>query len=205
MSVALGARATAKSTSFALRAPRAQAIWLCLFSGRKERRIAMQRQGDIWRCRLGGDLAGTLYGFRADGEWAPERGLWFDPAKLLVDPYAIELDRRFTYDPALSVFGVDTAGLAPKAVVQPRLPKPRKRKPVFAEGGLIYELNVRGFTKQHGKIPRKLRGTVAALAHPAVIKPSQTPACERGRTDAGGGLDRRTPFAAAWPCQRMGI
>ena len=46
----------------------------------------------------------------------------FDPAKLLVDPHAVELDQRFAYDPALSTFGVDTAPLVPKAVVPGPLP-----------------------------------------------------------------------------------
>ena len=42
--------------------------------------------------------AGTRYGFRADGDYAPERGLWFDPDKLLVDPYAVEIDRQYVFD-----------------------------------------------------------------------------------------------------------
>ena len=41
---------------------------------------------------------GARYGFRADGDYAPERGLWFDPDKLLIDPYAVEIDRPYVYD-----------------------------------------------------------------------------------------------------------
>jgi glycogen operon protein len=85
-----------------VRAPLAQAVWLCLFAGAGETRHAMARDGDDWTLTLPGDHAGVRYGYRAAGEWAPERGLWFDPAKLLVDPHAVELDRRFAYDPALS-------------------------------------------------------------------------------------------------------
>jgi glycogen debranching enzyme len=144
-------------------------LWLCLFEADAESRIAMQREGDSWSVDLPGDLVGARYGFRAGGEWAPERGCWFDPAKLLVDPYAVELDCRFAYDPRLSVYGEDTAALVPKAVVQPPLPVCPPEPPHFTPGGLIYELNVRGFTMLHPDVPEQQRGTVAALAHPAVI------------------------------------
>ncbi|MDE2042340.1 MAG: glycogen debranching enzyme, partial [Alphaproteobacteria bacterium] len=41
--------------------------------------------------------------------------------------------------------------------------------PHFTPGGLIYELNVHSFTMRHPDIPPEQRGTVAALAHPAII------------------------------------
>jgi len=169
MSVRLGAHATAKSTSFAVRAPKASAVWLCLFREHEEERHPMQRRGDVWRHTVKGNLAHARYGYRVEGEWDPERGLWHDPTKLLVDPYAVELDCRFHYDPALSQFDIDTAPNVPKAVVPGPLRKLRHRPPVFERGGLVYELNVKGFTKLHPKVPKKLRGTVGALAHPAVI------------------------------------
>ncbi|MFM5885131.1 MAG: glycogen debranching enzyme, partial [Novosphingobium sp.] len=166
---ALGARVARGRTTFAVRAPQAAALWLCLFDGEFETRHAMARRGDTWTCTLPGDLAGTRYGYRAEGEWAPERGLWFDPAKLLVDPYAVELDRRFRQVPELAQLGVNTARFVPRAIVPGALPKVRRCKPRFERGGLIYELNVRAFTILHPDVPEAIRGTVAALAHPAVI------------------------------------
>ena len=86
-------------------------------------RAARKRpRGWKWRARrtahsaltVPGLKAGTRYGFRADGPYAPERGLWFDPEKLLVDPYAVEIDRPFAYSPELSRRrgeGGDTAAL----------------------------------------------------------------------------------------------
>lgn len=109
------------------------------------------------------------YGYRADGEWAPETGLWFDPAKLLVDPYAVELDRRFVQDPSLARYGADTAALVPRALVPAPVALPDLGVSRFVPGGLIYEVNVRGFTLLHPAVPSALRGTVAALAEPAVI------------------------------------
>ena len=57
----------------------------------------------------------------------------------------------------------------PKAIVTglspPRAPEP----PVFRPGGLIYEVPVRPFTILHPEVPAEIRGTVAALAHPALL------------------------------------
>ncbi|MEO6717577.1 MAG: glycogen debranching protein GlgX [Novosphingobium sp.] len=165
----LGAFANGGLTRFAVRAPLARAMWLCLFEGEAERRIAMDRQGENWTAELSGKLAGTRYGYRAEGDWAPELGHWFDPAKLLVDPYATELDHRFVQHPRLAVFGEDTADIVPKAIVPPALPECPLKPPHFTLGGLIYELNVRGFTMLHPDVPEAQRGTIAALAHPAII------------------------------------
>jgi len=165
----LGARAGQGKTRFAVRSPAASALWLCLFEGDRETRIPMHRDGDTWLAELAEECPGLRYGYRAEGAWAPEHGLWFDPAKLLVDPYAVELDRRFVQQPDLAQFGVDTAGIVPRAVVPGRLPTVRRRSPRFSRGDLIYEVNVRGFTIRHPDVPPEQRGTVRALAHPAII------------------------------------
>ncbi len=140
---------------------------LCLFDGETETRVPMARQGEDWA--LAAPPPGTRYGLRAVGEWAPERGLWFDPAKLLVDPRAVELDRAFQYSPALAAYDVDTAALVPRAIMPGALAEVPLQPPVFKRGGLIYEANVRGLTMLHPDVPEAQRGTVAALAHPAVL------------------------------------
>ena len=154
-------------TQLSVRAPRAEAVMLCLFDGEVETRVPMLRQGDDWLAKA--PPPGTRYGLRAAGDWAPERVLRFDPAKLLVDPRAVELDRPFTYSPALSEYGVDTAALVPRAVMPGALPDVPLQPPFFRRGGLLYEVNVRGFTILHPQVPAAQRGTVAALAHPAVL------------------------------------
>ncbi|WP_294327333.1 glycogen debranching protein GlgX [uncultured Sphingomonas sp.] len=164
-----GASAIPGGTRFAVRARDAAAVWLCLFDGDAERRLAMAREGDWFVADVPGVGPGQRYGYRAEGDWAPEAGRWFDSTKLLVDPYAVELDRRFRYDPILSVYGEDTASIVPRAIV-PALsaPAPAER-PLIDPARPIYELNVRAFTIQHPDIPEAQRGTIAALAHPAVI------------------------------------
>ena len=169
MSGQLGAVVAGGHTRFAVRSPKAEAVWLCLFDGEAERRLPMIRAGDDWAIELPDDVSGQRYGYRADGVWAPERGLWFDPAKLLVDPYALELDRAFVQSPLLAIPGHDTADLLPRAVVTGALPEVPRAPPCFVRGGLIYELSVRGFTMLHADIPPEQRGTLAALAHPAVL------------------------------------
>jgi glycogen operon protein len=156
-------------TCFAVRAPLAGAVDLCLFDGEVETRHPMSRQGEIWVTQMPRDLTGARYGYRAHGRYDPPAGLWFDPAKLLVDPYAVELDRRFVQHPRLAVLGENTADIAPRAIVQGPLPRVPHQPPLFQLGGLIYELNVAGFTALHPDVPEAQRGTIAALGHRAVI------------------------------------
>ncbi len=169
MTPGLGAQLSGGITRFAVRAPLAEALDLCLFDGAAETRRPMTRVGETWVAEVPGDLSGSSYGYRAHGTFDPAQGLWFDPAKLLVDPRALELDRRFVQHPRLGVFGEDTADLAPRAVVSGPLAEVVHQSPRFARGGLIYELNVAGFTALHPDVPPAIRGTVAALAHPAII------------------------------------
>jgi glycogen operon protein len=152
----------------------AERIWACVFENDREAaRVELVRaEGGRFEATLPGRGAGTRYGLRADGPWHPERGLWFDPAKLLVDPYATALDRPFAFDPRLAApreAGVDTAPLMPKAVATALPPLERPLPPLFRPGGFIYEVPVRPFTRLHPAVPEAVRGTVAALAHPAVL------------------------------------
>ncbi|MFP5077153.1 glycogen debranching protein GlgX [Rhizobium sp. YIM 134829] len=170
--MALGATLGASHTDFAVRSETAERIELCLYDRAGERetgRVSLARGGDhVFRTRLADAPPGTRYGLRAYGTYDPDRGLWFDPAKLLVDPYALTLDRPFHHDARLIAHGVETADLVPKAVVT-ALPEAASAAPLFSRQGLIYEVAVRPFTKLHPHVPEAARGTVGALAHPAVI------------------------------------
>lgn len=137
-------------------------------------RLELQPEGDgVHALFVPGLSAGTRYGFRADGDYAPERALWFDPDKLLVDPYAVEIDRAYVYDARLATRrgeGGDTAPLMSKAIAR-ELPGPvPTAPPLFQPGGLIYEVPVRAFSVRHPGVPEKDRGTIRALAVPAVIE-----------------------------------
>ncbi len=168
----LGAVAVATGVRFSCFSAHAERIELCLFDsdGRKQVADYSMHCGDdnIHRVEVPSIKPGRRYGFRAHGIYDPDRGLWFDPSKLLVDPYARELDRPFVYDPVLSAPGVDTAYLVPKTIVTETV-LAEIGKPMLPRGGIIYEINVKAFTQRHPDLPETLRGTVAALAHPAVI------------------------------------
>jgi len=163
-----GAFVTPQGVRFAVVAREATQVTLCLFDGKQETRLPMAWDGDIHHITVPGIRAGQAYGYRASGPWLPEKGHLFDPGKLLADPYALALDRRFVFDPRLAERGFDTADLVPKSLVcdPPEMPLAPSR---FRNGGLIYELNVRGFSMRHPEVPPPLRGTIGALAHPAVI------------------------------------
>ncbi|OHV84679.1 glycogen debranching protein GlgX [Rhizobium sp. LCM 4573] len=167
----LGATITKSGTIFRVRSETAEAIDLCLFgeTGTSETvRLPMRREGEVFTLEIEEAHEGTRYGYRAHGLYDPDRGLWFDPTKLLVDPYAKELDRPFRHDQRLSTFGVDTVDLVPKAIVT-RDRKAKVAPPLLPPGGFIYEIAVKSFTVLHPDIPEANRGTVAALAHPSVI------------------------------------
>ncbi len=117
-----GAHPDGSGTDFAVWSSGAARIEVCLFDAAGgERRLPMARGDDgVFRLRVGGVGQGVRYGYRADGPYEPARGLWFDPDKLLMDPYAVEIDRPYVYDPRLTAprgEGGDTAPLMPKAVV----------------------------------------------------------------------------------------
>ena len=173
----LGASVVADGIRFAVWSGAASRIDVSIFDegGEKETgRVPLERGGDgVFSAFAPSLTAGTRYGLRADGEYAPDRGLWFDPDKLLVDPYALMIDRPYRYDPLLAArrgSGVDTAALVPKAIALPEPERLPLEAPRFSPGGLIYEVPVRGFSMRHPDVPAEKRGTVAALAEPAVIE-----------------------------------
>ncbi len=88
----LGAVPDANGTNFALFSEHATRVELCLFdaTGKVEtQRLDLPAmEGGIWYGYLPGIGPGQLYGYRVHGPFEPERGHRFNPAKLLLDPYA---------------------------------------------------------------------------------------------------------------------
>ncbi|MBZ9852855.1 glycogen debranching protein GlgX [Mesorhizobium sp. CA13] len=172
-----GATITRDGIRFAVWSSSAHRLWVSIFDGQGNReldRLELRPEGDgVHALFVSGLAEGTRYGFRADGDYAPERGFWFDPDKLLTDPYAIEIDRPYAYHWRLAACrneGADTAPLMPKAVAKALPTAVPVLPPLFRPGGLIYEVPVRAFTMRHPDIPESQRGTIAALAHPALIE-----------------------------------
>jgi len=163
-------------------------IELCLFAddGKRETaRLALpEKSGPVWHGYLPGLEPGALYGLRAHGPFAPERGHRFNPHKLLLDPYARALTGRVTasdatlgYDPAapdldLSFSTVDSAPAMPKAVVTatPDALPVGERPGIPWDETVLYEAHLKGLTQRWPELPDSIRGSYDALASDPVIE-----------------------------------
>lgn len=169
----IGMMPCAGGATLAVHARHAEAIEICLFSRDGQRQTARHRlparTGDIHHGFLAGAAPGLRYGLRAHGPFDPARGHRFDPAKLLADPYAREIDRPFAWVQALADHGTETASLVPKCIFRPPVgpegPALLAREP---EPTLIYELAVGAFTRLLPGAGRRA-GTLSALTMPRVI------------------------------------
>ena len=144
----LGATVTETGVNFAVYSESATQIWVSIYDEQDQETDRFEldvHQDNIRAGLIAGLGAGARYGLRADGPYDPDQGYFFDPMKLLVDPYAKRLDRVFVRSPRLRLDraeAVDTAPLIPKAIVVSNSGEnilPRKKAP-----GLFYEMNVRG-------------------------------------------------------------
>src|SRR3546814_9428614 len=143
-----------------------------------------EKTGPVWHGYLPGLAPGALYGLRAHGPYAPERGHRFNPHKLLLDPYARALTGRVTaadatlgYDTAapegdLSFSTADSSAALPKCVVTaPAEPVPEAERPntPWAET-VVSEAHPKGLTQLWPGLPEALRGTYEALAADPVLE-----------------------------------
>jgi isoamylase len=179
-----GATYDGAGVTFALWAPMAERVEVCLTaSDGSERRIPLSDQiFGTWYGRVAGVGPGQRYGYRVYGPWDPQAGHRFNPAKLLVDPYARAItgelvDHAAVFGHATGADGDlirderDSAPYVPRSlVVDTTFDWGDDRRPhVPWSDTVLYELHVRGFTKLHPDVPPELRGTYAGLAHPAVL------------------------------------
>ncbi|WP_430827852.1 glycogen debranching protein GlgX [Candidatus Protofrankia californiensis] len=184
----LGVHWDGSGVNVAVAAPNADAVEICLFDarGRENRYRLPERDGGVWHGYLLGVGPGQRYGLRAYGPYAPERGLRYNPAKLLVDPYARMLTGALVPHPAIRGFdetdpyptgsnGHDSVPFVPACVVIDGRHSPTGERPGIPwPETVIYELHVKGFTRTHPDVPPVQRGTYAGLAHPAVIEHLRT-------------------------------
>ncbi|WP_431262931.1 glycogen debranching protein GlgX [Roseateles chitinivorans] len=184
----LGASVRDGGVNFAVFSAHATRVELCLYdeAGSVElMRYALDGPVDgIWSGFLPGATAGQLYGLRAHGPHAPREGHRFNAGKLLLDPYAREIvgefrnlpeDHGYPFGHPDGPFALDARDNGPTAlkarVAAPLAgPGPRASAPRHASRDVVlYEVHVKGFSMRHPGIPEVLRGSYAALAHPAAI------------------------------------
>ena len=173
--------------NFAIYSEHATKVELCLFhelnSSQHDTINLTENTGNVWHCYLPGLSIRQLYGYRVHGPAEPEQGLRFNPAKLLIDPYAKAIAGKVNWD--YPVFGYklgdegadssidnsdDAAGMPKCVVVSPHFDWQNDRPPETPlHESVIYEVNVRGFSMQNPRVPEQLRGTFAGLSCPASI------------------------------------
>ncbi len=179
----LGATWDGGGTNFSLFSEHAERVQLCLFDedGDETPIEVRERRALNWHCYLPGVGPGQRYGYRVYGPYAPAEGHRFNPAKLLIDPYAKAIEGKVdwahdanvlpyvpdgTPDDDLELDDEDDAAAVPKSIViddaffwegdrPPQVP--------FADT-VIYETHVKGFTMRHPGVRDDLRGTYAGLA-----------------------------------------
>jgi isoamylase len=182
----LGATWDGEGVNFALFTEHADKVELCLYDDNdaETHRIQLPEKTDqVWHCYLPDARPGLRYGYRVHGPYDPDAGHRFNANKLLLDPYAKNIeswrgwsDLHFAYKIGskrddLSFDKRDNAAEMPKCrVIDPAFTWADDRPPRTPwHETIIYELHVRGFTQRHPDIPSELRGTYTGLATPPVI------------------------------------
>ncbi len=184
----LGATWDAGGVNFALFSEYATKVELCLFDSVHDtmERVCVslpERTDMVWHGYLPDIRPGQLYGYRVHGPWEPENGHRFNPAKILLDPYAKSIGRPLRWSRRLFAFAaggdgdgpIDLSDSAPDAplaaVIDPAFTWGDDRPPATPwHETTIYELHVKGFSAIDPHIPPDLRGTYLGLATESAIE-----------------------------------
>jgi glycogen operon protein len=189
----LGPQWDGNGTNFSLFSINAERVELCLFDdeGNEERIEVCEQTAHNWHVYLPGVGPGQRYGYRVHGPYDPKNGHRFNPAKLLIDPYAKAIEGGVDWNAAnalpyvppapgesasddadLEIDDEDSAPAIPKSIVidegfdwQGDAPPNRP----WSET-VIYETHVKGFTMKHPGVRDDLRGTYAGLASDEAIE-----------------------------------
>jgi isoamylase len=179
----LGATYDGAGTNFALFSEVADEVDLCLIDddGKEERVALTEVDGFVWHGYLPSVSPGQRYGYRVHGPYDPSNGHRCNPRKLLLDPYAKAIEGQIDGDESLFSYHFDEPDsfndrdslghTMLSVVVNPYFDWANDRYPrrEYHET-VIYEAHVKGLTMTHPAIPEEIRGTYAAIAHPAVIE-----------------------------------
>jgi glycogen operon protein len=184
----LGATWDGAGVNFAIYSEHATKVELCLFDSirakKETHRIVLPEQTDmVWHGYFPDLVPGQMYGFRVDGPYEPRHGHRFNAHKILLDPYAKAISRDVRWHDSMFGYRIgddekdlsfdprDNAAHAPLAsIVDTAFTWGDDRPPRTPwHNTVIYELHVKGFTKQHPGVPRRMKGTYAGLVSEASI------------------------------------
>jgi glycogen operon protein len=183
----LGATWDGEGVNFALFSEHATRVELLLFESADATAETLsvpltERTDMVWHGYLPDVRPGQLYGYRVFGPWDPAHGHRFNPAKVLLDPYAKTIGRLMIGSDAFAGAAPgtdgdgapdprDTVAEAPlAAVTDDAFAWERDAPPKTSwHDTVIYELHVKGFTALNAAIPEALRGTYLGLASDPAI------------------------------------
>jgi isoamylase len=178
----LGATFDGSGVNFALFSEVADKVEVCLIDddGAETRVELTEVDGYVWHGFIPTIQPGQRYGFRVHGPFDLENGHRCNPAKLLLDPYAKAIDGQIDGDGSLFSYKFDDPDEFNDAdslghtmlsvVVNPFFDWGHDRPPRHEyHNTVIYEAHVKGLTMTHPEIPEGIRGTYAAIGHPAII------------------------------------
>ena len=183
----LGATFDGNGTNFAIFSEAAERVELCLIEEKRGGRRVEERielievDAFVWHAYLPSVQPGQLYGYRVHGVDDPATGRRANPNKLLLDPYAKAVHGQIDWDESLFPyrFGApderNDLDSLPHAmlgvVINPFFDWAGDRSPgIPYSQSVIYEAHVKGLTMTHPDIPKEIRGTYAAVGHPAIIE-----------------------------------
>ena len=178
-----------EGVNFAVYSRHAERMELCLYDPLGVREVARYdlnaSTGGLWHGFVAGLDAGQLYGYRAHGPYAPSRGQRFNPAKLLIDPFARsvvgntqQLALEFDYPgdgPGATPDPTDNAARIPKSQVLNRAQELRAGAAIAPRPctpwsrTVLYEAHVKGLTQCHPEVSDTLRGSYAGVVSPAML------------------------------------
>ncbi len=162
--------------NFAVHAERAESVTLLLYTPTDlvhpclayRFDFLQNKSGRIWHCRLPLSEIGEAryYGYSVSGETAAYIHS-FDPEKVLLDPYATSVFFPLDFDRKLATREGSNAGKGPLGVLPARRPMfdwQGSHSPHHESDAIIYELHVKGFTKNPNSAVNSARaGTYAGL------------------------------------------
>jgi isoamylase len=178
----LGATWDGQGTNFSVFSEHGDGVELCLFDdmGHESKFALTEVTAAVWHGYVPGVGPGQRYGFRVHGPFLPQEGHRFDASKVLLDPYAKAIGGPIRCEPELvssqPVGDTDREADARRSVAKsvvidesfdwqddspPGVPWPET---------VIYETHVKGLTMRHPSIPKDIRGSYAAVAHPDIIE-----------------------------------
>ena len=184
----LGATWDGIGVNFALFSEHATGVELCLFDDENDPAesatlLLTERTDQVWHCYLPDLRPGQFYGYRVHGPYEPQLGHRFNPAKLLIDPYAKAITGAIKWSNDLFAYKVsetlddlepdhdNSAGGVPKSVVIDSAFSWGDDGPIHVPYNrtIIYECHVKGMTMRHPDVPPELRGTYLGLCSDAML------------------------------------